>query len=222
LIVKRKQEILSLEGWGTRPPVIFAKGTLPPVPGSPAGVRGYPSRPFLIEGGHHAHREPKPLKDSLVEELFYLVRAEQEDVQAFDEQAAQLLGINLTDLRVLGILDRRGPTTASELAEEAGLTSGSTTTLVDRLERAGYAERRRDADDRRRVFVELTDEARTRMGAIWGPLGAEAGEFVQGYSKAELELLVDYLKRGRELLRRHRARLAEMDPSDLPPAPAEG
>jgi len=162
------------------------------------------------------------LKDSLVEELFYLVRAEQEDVQAFDEQAAQLLGINLTDLRVLGILDRRGPVTASELAEEAGLTSGSTTTLVDRLERAGYAVRSRDTDDRRRVFVELTDAARARMGEIWGPLGAEAGEFVQGYSKEELELLVDYLTKGRELLRRHRARLARMDPSELPPAPTGG
>jgi DNA-binding MarR family transcriptional regulator len=162
------------------------------------------------------------LKDRLIEELFYQVRAEQEDVQAFDELAARLLGINLTDLRVLGVLDRRGPVTASQLAEEAGLTSGSTTTLVDRLERAGYARRRRDTDDRRRVFVELTDTARARLGEIWGPLGSEAGELVARYSAEELELLVDYLKRGRELLRRHRARLQALDPGAGPRDPTDG
>jgi DNA-binding MarR family transcriptional regulator len=152
------------------------------------------------------------LKDELIARLFYLVRAEQEDVQAFDEQAARILGINLTDLRVLGILDRMGRLTASELADEAGLTTGSTTTLVDRLERAGYARRIRDTEDRRRVFVELTDGARGRMEKIWGPIGAEAGEMVGRYTKKELRLLVDYLERGRDLLKRHRARLEQMDP----------
>jgi len=160
------------------------------------------------------------LTDRLITELFHQVRAEQEEVQAFDEQAARLLGINLTDLRVLGILDRRGPVTASELADEAGLTTGSMTTLVDRLERAGYARRKRDTKDRRRVFVELTEKARERTGMIWGPLGAEAGEFVQGYSQDELELLVDYLKRGRELLRRHRTRIEDMDPDEWPATPS--
>ena len=62
----------------------------------------------------------------------------------------------------------------SELAEEAGLTSGSATTLVDRLEEAGYASRTRDPTDRRRVMVNLTEWAQARMGPIWGPLGAEA------------------------------------------------
>lgn len=143
------------------------------------------------------------------------MRAEQEEVQAFDEAAAQLLGINLSDLRVLGILERRGPITSSELAEEAGLTSGSITTLVDRLERAGYARRVRDEVDRRRVFVELTALARERTEPIWGPLGEEAYRVVSRYTVKELELLVEYLARGRELLRRHRDRLEGLREEDL-------
>ena len=99
----------------------------------------------------------------------------------------------------------------SELAEEAGLTSGSATTLVDRLEEAGYASRTRDPTDRRRVMVNLTEWAQARMGPIWGPLGAEAAALVDGYSTEELELLVDYLTRARELLQRHRARLRGLD-----------
>jgi DNA-binding MarR family transcriptional regulator len=155
------------------------------------------------------------LKDELIAELFRHVRSEQEDVQAFDEAAAQLLGINLSDLRVMGILERRGPITPSELAEEAGLTTGSITTLVDRLERAGYARRARDEVDRRRVFVELTDLARRRTEPIWGPLGEDAHRIVSRYTVKELELLVEYLTRGSEMLRRHRERLERMNEQDL-------
>jgi len=165
------------------------------------------------------------VRETLIEELFHEVRAEQEDVQAFDEEAARLLGINLTDLRVLGILDRGGAMSVSELAGEAGLTSGSATTLVDRLEAAGYASRTRDPVDRRRVVVDLTDLARIRMGRIWGPIGAEAAALMERYSTEELELLVDYLKRGRGLLQRQRARLKELDPNtwaDCAPVPGYG
>lgn len=156
-------------------------------------------------------RGESPERDALLAELFYQVRAEQEDVQAFDEVAARILGINLTDLRVLGILDRNGRLTASQLAEEASLTTGSTTTLVDRLERAGFARRTRDTEDRRRVFVHLTDQARERMEGIWGPIGAEAAQITGRYSDEELTLLIDYLKRGRDLLKRHRERLECME-----------
>jgi len=131
-------------------------------------------------------------------------------VQAFDEAAAAHLGIHLTDLRVLGILDRLGTASASVLAREAGLTTGSTTTLVDRLERAGYARRSRDDRDRRRVFIELTEHARQRIEPIWGPLAEEGLKLMNGYSEEELRLIIDYLEQSRTLLEKHRKRVVEM------------
>jgi len=62
-------------------------------------------------------------------------------------------------------------------------------------------------------MVNLTDLARLRMGRIWGPLGAEAAALVERYSTEELELLIDYLRRGRRLLQGQRARLRELDPN---------
>ncbi len=149
-------------------------------------------------------------REDLLIELITQVREEQEDVQAFDEEAARVLGVNLTDVRVLGILDREGRLTASVLAEEAGLTTGSMTTLIDRLEVAGYVRRVRDKVDRRRVFVELTALARERTGKIWGPLGEEALGIAEGYTDEELRLLIDYLARGRNLLKRHKERVRAM------------
>ena len=51
---------------------------------------------------------------------------------------------------------------AGQLASAIGLTSGATTTAIDRLERAGYVHRRSDPTDRRRVLVVASEEAPAR------------------------------------------------------------
>ena len=55
-----------------------------------------------------------------------------------------------------------------ELAAEAGLTTGAVTAVIDRLERAGYARRVRDDEDRRRVKVEVTPKLEQLAGASTG------------------------------------------------------
>ena len=74
---------------------------------------------------------------------------------AFDDATAERLGINRTDLDCTDIIERHGGITAGELAAEAGLTTGAVTAVIDRLERAGYARRVRDDEDRRRIKVEV-------------------------------------------------------------------
>jgi DNA-binding MarR family transcriptional regulator len=143
----------------------------------------------------------------LVEAVAHEIRAAQNAVDAFDEAAAALLGINRTDLRCLDILERRGQLTAGELGEAAGLSSGAVTTLLDRLERAGYARRVRDTGDRRRVLVELTAAARRAAGELWGPLGEEARAELERYSDEELAFIRDFHRRGRELNERQIARV---------------
>lgn len=52
---------------------------------------------------------------------------------------------------------REGPQDVSSLARELSVTNGAVTRLVDGLEKRDYVIRHRDADDRRRVHVTLTD-----------------------------------------------------------------
>jgi DNA-binding MarR family transcriptional regulator len=96
------------------------------------------------------------------------IRRHQNTQDRFDEVACEYLGINRSDGRALDILDQHGRLTAGRLAAESGLSSGAITTLLDRLERAGYVRRLRDEGDRRRVLVELTDLAHERASEIWG------------------------------------------------------
>ena len=139
---------------------------------------------------------------------------------AFDEAACERLGINRSDGRALDIIDRHARMTAGELAKESGLSTGAITTLLDRLERAGYVRRVRDDVDRRRVLVELTDEARRRAWEIWGPI-AEAGMGgLARYSNEELLFIRDFLRYSREFLGEQLERVKALPPP--PPSPDSG
>jgi DNA-binding MarR family transcriptional regulator len=72
---------------------------------------------------------------------------------------AQSTGLNATELEAVEHLEEDGPLTQRQLAERLLLTSGGTTLLVDRLERAGLVRRTPHPDDRRAVLLELTPAA---------------------------------------------------------------
>jgi MarR family transcriptional regulator for hemolysin len=76
--------------------------------------------------------------------------------------AAQL---TLAQARVLRRLAKQ-PRSLSELGADLVLAPPSMTRLVDRLEERGLIERRRDDEDRRKVFVTLTAEGRRLVSAI--------------------------------------------------------
>ncbi|GAA1859120.1 MarR family winged helix-turn-helix transcriptional regulator [Actinomadura bangladeshensis] len=71
-----------------------------------------------------------------------------------NEAVADRLGLQPVDVAALLLLEMRGPLAVGAIADELGLPSASTTRLVDRLEKAGYARRVRDEHDRRKVGVE--------------------------------------------------------------------
>jgi DNA-binding MarR family transcriptional regulator len=142
-------------------------------------------------------------RKELAEALISLARAHETANNAFDEIACQKLGINRTDLRCLNIVDNQGPMTAGRLAEQSGLTTAAVTSVLDRLERAGYARRVRDQEDRRQVIVEVTPLLAQRAGSIWGPLGDEARAAFARLSVEELNDLIGFFRVGIELNERH-------------------
>jgi DNA-binding MarR family transcriptional regulator len=134
--------------------------------------------------------------------------------RAFDNRAAEALGVNLTDLHALNIVENRGGLTAGALAAEAGLTSGAVTGVVDRLERAGYARRVPDPADRRRVKIEVTDRFYARADEVWHPLAAEwHAELGRRFTTDQLDLITEFLDATNDLTRRHVERLTKVSPS---------
>ncbi|MFD3548862.1 MarR family winged helix-turn-helix transcriptional regulator [Streptomyces sp. NPDC058655] len=69
--------------------------------------------------------------------------------------------LHATDIQALGaILDAQTPLTPGRLGQHLGLTSGSVTACLDRLERAGHVRRVRDSADRRVVHLYYEPAAR--------------------------------------------------------------
>jgi DNA-binding MarR family transcriptional regulator len=148
-------------------------------------------------------------RQELMDAINLEVRRAQNRSDAYDEAVAEALGINRTDQRCIDVLDQEGPTTAGRLAELLGLTSGAITTVLDRLELAGYARRVRDEADRRRVTVELTDEARAAGWEFYEPMLRMAEELYSRYTDDELALLLDFLETAATLGQRNLAALRE-------------
>jgi len=101
-------------------------------------------------------------------ELFVQIRALGSAMDAFERAASQALGINRSDLQALNALEH-GPLSHGHLADRLGLTSGTVTTLVDRLVDAGYAERQPDPTDRRRSEVALTPTTYQAFASVYRP-----------------------------------------------------
>lgn len=142
-------------------------------------------------------------------ELINEVRRSQNATDRFDQAVADALGLNRTDMRCLDIIEREGPIAAGELAHATGLTSGAITTVIDRLERAGFARRTRDPEDRRRVLVELTEQASQIAPRFYKEHMTEAKRLYDRYTLEQIELLLGFVRSGREFNERQSARLEQ-------------
>jgi DNA-binding MarR family transcriptional regulator len=97
----------------------------------------------------------------------------------------RLLGLTESDVLAVQHLAREGRMTPSALGARLHLTSGGTTALVQRLERAGHLERHPNPADRRSVLVALSPTVLERGGAALAPYVAELDRLVGSLSTAD-------------------------------------
>jgi DNA-binding MarR family transcriptional regulator len=138
-------------------------------------------------------------KQQLIRAVGDEVRSYQRSVDALDELAVTRVGVHRTDGRCVDLLHELGRMPAGELAKASGLSSGATTAAIDRLEAANLARRVRDTDDRRRVLVELTPKARRLAESVYLPLARRGAADLARYTAAELETILDFVRRSRAL-----------------------
>jgi DNA-binding MarR family transcriptional regulator len=81
------------------------------------------------------------------------------ELRCVGSQRLVKLGISMTHLHALTMLQHHGPLTMSRLAEMLDVSLSNATGIVDRLEDRGFVERIRVKDDRRIVLVRPTPAA---------------------------------------------------------------
>jgi DNA-binding MarR family transcriptional regulator len=154
---------------------------------------------------------PRRSKSDLVDELIREFRVSGNQDNAFDRLAAERLGVNETDLHCLNIIENSHGLSAGELAAQAGITAGAVTGVIDRLQRAGLADRVIDPADRRRVRIEVTELFQELAEPLWGPMAADwHATLTKRFTTDELERIAEFLRTTSEISRRQRRRLGEM------------
>uniref|UniRef100_A0A9E8A2A0 MarR family transcriptional regulator n=1 Tax=Bosea sp. NBC_00436 TaxID=2969620 RepID=A0A9E8A2A0_9HYPH len=113
---------------------------------------------------------------------------------------ARRFKLHPTDLEVLDIIFLRETVSAGELAAETGLTSGSITALIDRLEQRGYVTRRKDETDRRRILISVVRAATAPIEAAYEPRRIAMHALWSGFDDQTLQGVTDFLTRSTELL----------------------
>lgn len=151
---------------------------------------------------------PGERRARLTAELAVVARRYMASYALLNQALADRLGLHPTDLQCLNLLTLEpGPVTTGRIAELTGLTTGSATRLVDRLERAGYVVRARDAGDRRLVLVAPVPERVAEVARVWERVGSGWFALFDDLDDRELALFVEHMRRTTEYGAEQAARL---------------
>jgi MarR family transcriptional regulator, organic hydroperoxide resistance regulator len=116
----------------------------------------------------------------------------------YNQQIADRVGLRLTDMQCINVLELMGPSTPGELARFTGLTTGGVTVMLDRLEKAGYLKREPNPRDRRSVLVHLNPTKVKKMQAFYGDINERMAVLLDETPERELRSVVKLLSKMNE------------------------
>lgn len=118
-------------------------------------------------------------------------------VETYIAAASHARHLHRTDLTALSIVmdqSHRGvPVTPGVLSRAVKLSASATTSMIDRLEKAGHVVRATHPDDRRSVVIELTERAEETGDHLFRPLADATETIMSSYTPEQLQLVVRFL-----------------------------
>jgi DNA-binding MarR family transcriptional regulator len=125
-------------------------------------------------------------------EIVRASRALYHAIDRLDHFAAQKMGISRNELRCLNLLEN-GPVRPGQITLSLNFTSGSVTTMLDRLEKKGLIQRKLDPTDRRGSLISATAKVFAELGPIYKSVAISLGQTVARYSIEERQRAVAHL-----------------------------
>lgn len=113
----------------------------------------------------------------------------------YNQQVADRVGLRITDMQCINVIDLMGPSTPGELSRFTGLTTGGVTVMLDRLERGGYLKREPNPRDRRSVLVHLNPTKVKKMQAFYGEINQRMAALLDETPERELRSVVNLLSK---------------------------
>ena len=144
----------------------------------------------------------KSTKSDLKKRVLMAVRDYGVHLTLFRNAMSEWVGLNVTDMECLRLLFLKGVATPSELSRHTSLTSGATTAMLDRLEKAGFIVRRPNPDDRRGTLIVPTQSSSAKAASWFESARNAQEELISSYSESELEIIAGVFERFTQLWER--------------------
>jgi len=143
-------------------------------------------------------REPTKIQateDTCGTHLWLVLWKSFEAVRNYAVRDIVALGLGLSDFGILEVLLHKGPCAVNDIGGRVGLTSGSMTTAIDRLESRDLVERRTESGDRRTRVVHLTPEGRKLISCAFAAHSAAMDRLGEELTGNERETAIRILKK---------------------------
>jgi len=111
----------------------------------------------------------------------------------FNQSVADRVGLSLTDMQCINLLELLGPSTPGKLAASTGLTTGGVTVMLDRLEKAGLVKRQPNPKDRRSILVKVNARKLQKINSFYSEINQRLEAFLSGRSEAEIQSVITFL-----------------------------
>lgn len=126
------------------------------------------------------------------------------------QQIASALHISNYDFITIQILEETGAITAGELANRTGLSTGSVTALIDRLEKANFVKRELDTKDRRKVNIVPIYGERKDVKTLYEPLNESMLALIQSYDETARAQIIDFLSKASDVLEESKQQVKDL------------
>lgn len=165
----------------------------------------------------------KPVLMDRADEVLVALRRVMRATDLHSKQLVKQVGLTAPQLLIMQLLHRHGSMPSGELAQRVSLSQATVTSILDRLAAKGLVSRERSEEDRRKVFILLTESGAAKIADAPTPLQEHFVKQFGDLKDWEQAQIISALQRIAHMMDAHHIDAAPvLDSGDIhPPAPSQ-
>ena len=133
-----------------------------------------------------------------------LLKQIMDSIKQHVDREFKAMNITGTQGMIVGTLAHQGEMKISELSLHMSLSNSTVSGILDRLEESGIVERTRSKDDRRVVYVRVTEEFKKKARFHFGAVENEVASFMKDATLEELDKVYEGLEILKDIIDRQK------------------
>lgn len=135
------------------------------------------------------------MSENLALKSFVVLMKSSKSIQEQIKKDISKHGMKTSDFTILEALYHKGRQTVRQISEAVLINTGSITYVIDKLETKNLLERSNCKEDRRVVYIQITEQGKQLMDEIFPKHQSVIEEIFSGLTAEEKKTLIELLKK---------------------------